>query len=392
MTGGSPLAALAPGDRLVGCTLGLAHLPGIGPATLRRCLVEHGAEHAWCELLAGRPDRVPPVAEQLARMRPEATPRLLRAVRRRDLSADLARQRAIGRLHLWGTPGYPARLREDPEPPALVFTRGSLALLDRPAVAVVGTRNATLPGRQLAEELAAGIAAAGVVVVSGLALGIDGAAHRGAVGVAAAHGPVPTVGVVASGLDVPYPRRHADLHATVGSRGLLVSESPAGLRPEAWRFPARNRIIAALADAVVVVESRRTGGSLHTVDEALRRDRPVLAVPGHPSSPAAAGTNALLYDGAGLARDADDVLLELGVDRPRDSRDRQPDPSADLSPAERGLLDALGTTPASLAELVAATGRPVDEVAHALAVLEGRGRIRRTGGWYEADPIARSAR
>jgi DNA processing protein len=164
------------------------------------------------------------------------------------------------------------------------------------------------------------------------------------------------------------------------------------MRPEAWRFPARNRIIAALADAVVVVESRRTGGSLHTVDEALRRDRPVLAVPGHPSSPAATGTNGLLYDGAALARDADDVLLALGIDRPREPKGGPPDRAASLSSAERGLLDALGTTPACLAELVAATGRPVDEVAHALAVLEGRGRIRRTGGWYEADPVARSAR
>ena len=178
-----------------------------------------------------------------------------------------------------------------------------------PRVAIVGTRRCTRYGFDLARELGADLAAAGVQVVSGLALGIDGAAHRGALDAA---GGAPPIGVVASGLDVVYPRAPP---AAVGGgrhRGSLLSECPLGTAPEAWRFPARNRIIAALADAVVVVESAGAGGSMYTVEEALARDRPVLAVPGSVRSAASAGTNRLLAEGAGVARDADDVLAAIG--------------------------------------------------------------------------------
>ena len=174
-----------------------------------------------------------------------------------------------------------------------------------------------------------------------------------AVGIAADAGPVAAVGVVASGLDVVYPRRHLDLHRRVASSGLMVSETPAGVRPDAWRFPARNRLIAGLSDAVVVVESRIAGGSMHTVDEALIRGVPVMAVPGPPGAPASQGTNQLLFDGANLARNAADVLLAIGVDPhlgaapPHGSA---PPEAPEPTPAELSVLDVLEATPSSLAE------------------------------------------
>jgi DNA processing protein len=381
VNGRTHLTGLSTGERAAACLVALSYLPGLGPATLRRCHLEHGAEESWSDLVAGRPDRIVPILDLAARGRPELPARLVAEARRRNPAVDLAAQRHPGRrIHVHGAPGYPDRLVADPAAPAVLFSEGDLRALDAPSVAVVGTRNATLAGRRLAEELGEGLAGAGVAVVSGLALGIDGAAHRGALGATGAR----SVGVIASGLDVVYPRRHVDLHVDLARRGLLVSETPAGIRPDAWRFPARNRIIAGLADAVVVVESRIAGGSLHTVDEALVRDVPVLAVPGHPSAPAAAGTNALLYDGAGLVRDVADVLLAIGVTPPHAPRCA---PSAgvapDLGPAERAVLDALGSTPSSLAEVVAATGRTVGEVAHALAGLATSGRVREHEGWYE---------
>lgn len=382
MSGRARLVGLSTAERAAACLVALSYLPGLGPATLRRCHLEHGAEESWADLVAGRPDRIVPVADLAGRGRPDLPARLVAEARRRDPAADLSAQRAPGRtIHVHGTPGYPDRLVADPAAPAVLFSEGDLRALGGPTVAVVGTRNATLAGRHLAEELGDGLAGAGVAVVSGLALGIDGAAHRGALRSTSPR----SVGVIASGLDVVYPRRHAHLHADLARRGLLVSETPVGVRPDPWRFPARNRIIAGLADAVVVVESRITGGSLHTVDEALVRDVPVLAVPGHPSAPAAAGTNALLYDGAGLVRDVADVLLAIGVTPPRAPRCAGAASAApDLGPAERAVLDAIGSTPSSLAEVVAATGRTVGEVAHALAGLATSGRVREHEGWYEA--------
>jgi DNA processing protein len=382
VSGPERLGGLAAADRTAACLVALSYLRGLGPATVRRCHLEHGAEESWFDLVAGRPDRIVPVTDLAGRGRPDLPAQLVAEARRRDPAADLARQGDAGRrVHVFGSRGYPDRLVADPAAPAVLFSQGRLAALAGPTVAVVGTRNATLAGRQLAEELGEGLAAVEVSVISGLALGIDGAVHRGAL---RARGPC-SVAVIASGLDVVYPRRHAHLHADLARHGLLVTETPAGVRPDPWRFPARNRIIAGLADAVVVVESRAAGGSLHTVDEALARDVPVLAVPGHPSAPASAGTNALIYDGAGLVRDIADVLLAIGVTPPPAARPPESaHPAPPLGPAERAVLHALGSTPSSLAELVAATGRTVGEVAHALTrLVEGR-QVQESQGWYEA--------
>ena len=387
---GPALRGMKTADRTAACLVSLAYLDGIGPATLRRCHLEHGAEETWSDLLAGRPERIVPIATQAARSKAGFTERLVAQARLRDPAADLARQLDAGRQVLvHGRRGYPQRLLADPAAPALLFAEGDLGALLSPGVALVGTRNATLAGRSLAEEMGADLARCGIAVRSGLALGIDGAAHRGALRA----GSAPAVAVIASGLDIAYPRRHLHLQRDLARSGLVISETPAGVRPDPWRFPARNRILAALADLVVVVESRVAGGSLLTVDEALARGVPVAAVPGHPSAPASAGTNALLYDGASLVRDAPDVLMILGITPPvTATEDRALLAAQPLDPARRAVLDVLGPTPSSLAEVVAETGRTVAEVSHALAGLLADGLVQESQGWYEPSPHIRAAR
>lgn len=257
---------------------------------------------------------------------------------------------------------------DDPEPPATVLVGGRLELVGRrPAVAIVGTRRPTQLGRAVAHDLGAELASVGVTIVSGLALGIDVAAHRGALGVGG-----DTVAVVATGLDRPYPKQHRDEWATLLERGAIVSETGFGLGPQRWRFPARNRLIAALADLVIVVESQHRGGALSTAAEALERGIAVAAVPGSVRSPASDGTNALLVDGAIPIRHADDVCalldLELG---------------SNLVAARRPTLDELDAEVAgggcSLDVIVALHG---GDTAAALAEVEARvssGRWTRSG-------------
>jgi DNA processing protein len=216
-------------------------------------------------------------------------------------------------------PGYPIT-DGIPHTPAVLFVEGARPEVFRaPRVAIVGTRAATVHGLADAWELGAFLGAAGVSVVSGLAIGIDGAAHHGALQAAeaadrgggrATAGPI---GVVATGLDIVYPRRHRVLYERVRRYGVLVSEQPFGVQPARGRFPVRNRIIAALADVVVVVEATLSGGSRITAERALDYGRPVLAVPGSRRNPAAAGCNALLADGAQPLLDPSDVLVALGI-------------------------------------------------------------------------------
>ncbi|MCU1499682.1 MAG: processing protein DprA [Acidimicrobiales bacterium] len=385
----------ASADDVAAHLVALALLPGMGPATVLRCHLEGGAVDAWAALVAGRPTRVPALAALLQRPRAARPDALAAAARRVHPPVELARHRADGRRVLvLGAAGYPDRLADDPAPPAVLFASGGLDALTGPTVALVGTRNATRAGRELARSLGRDLAVAGVAVISGLALGIDGAAHEGALravvpaeadetqGADGPCAPGRPVGVVAAGLDVVYPRSHLDLHRNVMGAGVLVSETPLGLRPTAWRFPARNRIIAALADAVVVVESRATGGSMLTAGQALDRGTPVLAVPGHPSSPSAAGPNDLLFDGATIARSADDILDAIGI--PAIGRPASREPGAvPLSSAQRAVLVALGELPAALPEILVRSQLDLEAASEALLLLETQGRVVRSGGWYE---------
>lgn len=281
-------------------------------------------------------------------------------------------------------PAYPPLLHELPDPPAVLFGAGrpeSLALLaEEPAVTVVGTRRASPYGTEVAYALGRGLGAAGVPVVSGLALGIDGTAHRGCLD----GGGVP-VAVVASGPDVVYPRRHRSLHARVRNAGIVLSELPPGTEPYRWSFPARNRIMAGLARMTLVVEAADPSGSLITAEFAKDLGRCVAAVPGRVTSSLARGTNNLLKDGATPISATEDVLDELfGVGvrsavEPSDCRAAPSDPllCAVLEAAESGdSVEAVATE----------TGRSIAQTRAALGRLEAEGYLVRgdLGGWERA--------
>ncbi|MGH9157215.1 MAG: DNA-processing protein DprA [Acidimicrobiales bacterium] len=295
-----------------------------------------------------------------------------------------AHRRAGVAVTLLGDEGYPAALAGDHEAAPVLFARGRPGALSAARVAIVGTRRCTGYGRDVATEFGRELARAGVAVVSGLALGIDGAAHQGALAAAAA----PPVAVVGSGLDIVYPRRHGELWAKVAEAGLLLSEAPLGARPEPWRFPARNRLLAALADVVVVVESHAGGGSLHTVRAAEARGVTVMAVPGPVRSPASAGTNRLLADGCAPACDTADVLVALSLETAGrfDARSPRPDRRPAPAPADAQVLEALGWEAVPVEALLTGTGLAPSVVTLALAHLEQDGWARRSAGWWERIP------
>lgn len=356
----------------------LVGLPKIGPARYR-ALVAHagGTAAAWASVRSGR---LHDVDLRAGSGHGELVRELRRVAMAVDPSAELERHRAAGaRVLVPGDPDWPDALVDDPEPPLVLFARGDLGLLQTAAVAIVGTRRCSAVGARLAGTLGADLAGADVPVVSGLALGIDGAAHRGALGAGGR-----PIGVVASGLDVVYPPRHQALWAQVAEEGVLVSESPLGRPPERWRFPARNRIIAGLAEVVVVVESRRRGGSMSTVEAALERGRTVLAVPGSVAAEQAAGTNQLLAEGAGIARDSADVLAALGVSAPAPPPARSPSAAtAPLDAPLRAVAAVLSPAPVGIEHLAAEAGLPVPATLTALARLEASGLARRVPGGYE---------
>ncbi|MGD9571704.1 MAG: DNA-processing protein DprA [Thermoleophilia bacterium] len=310
-----------------------------------------------------------------------------------DPAADRRALAAAGIHHAgMGEDAYPAALYDLHDPPFGLFVRaadpsGVLArLVEGPAVAVVGSRRATAAGLAFARELGAGLAARGAVVVSGLAHGIDAAAHEGALRVGGV-----TVAVLGCGVDVPYPRRNRALAERVVTEGALVSEYWPGTPPAPWRFPARNRIVAGLAGAVAVVEAGRRSGALITADFALELGRPVLAVPGWPGTAAAEGGNGLLRAGAALLESADDVVAEMP--HPGWAADA-PGAAAMVPGGLAGRVHALlAHEPAVADALAAALGEDPAAVARALALLEVEGLVVRGEGqrWWAA-PLAAGGR
>jgi DNA processing protein len=275
---------------------------------------------------------------------------------------------------------YPERLRDLKDKPNPVYLRGGLERLRRlsaePAVAIVGGRQASEYAREVAREMGRGLVTAGVTVVSGLALGVDAASHRGALA-----GGDTAIAVLACGPDYVYPRRHARLYEQIVERGVVLSELPPGTPPFQWSFPARNRIMAALGQLVVVVEARESSGSLITAEFASDLGRDVAAVPGQVTARAAAGSNRLLHDGAAVVRDAEDILDELfGVsDRPRVPAPRPPL----LDQALRIVLDAIEVRD-SLQIASRRAGLSAGGLRAALGRLEALGLVRSDGlGGYE---------
>jgi DNA processing protein len=335
----------------------LAATPDVGPATLRRLLATDPPSVAWA-----------------------------RSGFQSDVGAIWQRHQVAGiGVYPAGRPAYPERLVGDPQAPAVLFCLGDPALVaHHPTVALVGTRSPTRYGIGVAAQFGADLAAAGVSVVSGLALGIDAAAHEGACAAGA-----PPVAVVAGGLDDPYPRRHARLWARVAEQGVILSESPAGGTTEKWRFPTRNRLLAMVSDVVVVVESRHKGGALHTAAAAVERGIPVGAVPGSIRSPSSEGTNALLADGGFPVCGVADILVALSL---TGAQLPAPPPMA-LAPGstpireydgeDRMVWEALTYDPSSLDQLVRATGLGLPALCGCLERLARAGAAHGTGGWWQ---------
>ncbi|MDF2924736.1 MAG: dprA [Paenibacillaceae bacterium] len=249
-------------------------------------------------------------------------------------------------------PEYPPLLNQTGEPPWVLYAIGRTELLHKPAIAVVGTRLPTVYGKRMAELISRGLSQAGVAVVSGLARGIDGAAHQGAV--AGAGG---TIAVLGSGIDVIYPREHAHLYRELAEKGLILSEYPPGTRSVPGLFPKRNRIIAGLALGTLVIEAALKSGSLITSDIALEESRDVFALPGPVTSPKSAGTNNLIQSGAKLVACAEDILCEyvhiIGASRNicHDTVNNNPE-HKELTPEEAGILEFLAQGPATIDELI----------------------------------------
>ena len=279
------------------------------------------------------------------------------------------------------SPSYPASLIGDPEAPAVLFTRGNTEIFQHRRVGIIGTRAATARGKHFAHTLGAQLSTAGVAVVSGLARGIDVESHLGVLS-ATTDASIPPIAVVASGLDVVYPREHGRIWEEVATCGVLVSEAPPGMHPEPFRFPMRNRIIAALSEVLVVVESRSTGGSMSTVREAMKRDVAVMAVPGSPGLRQSEGTNDLLRDGCAPVTCVEDVLLALNLDH----RHAQQwcDTREVLATDELAFLHAMGRGPHSMEEIAILTANTVVTAAVFLGRLEAKGWVANTEGWWEA--------
>jgi len=325
--------------------LRLARSEGVGPVGYRRLMARFADAAAAL-------DALPRLAAAAGRASPPAIPSPASAAREAERVAALG-----GRLLFLGDPAYPPLLAELADAPPVLAVLGDPASLGAPCVAVVGSRNASANGQRIAEALAADLAAAGYVVVSGLARGIDTAAHVGALSRGR------TIACVAGGLDMPYPLENAALQAQIGGGGAVVAEAPPGTAPQARHFPRRNRVIAGLSLGVVVVEAAPRSGSLITARLAAEAGRDVFAVPGSPLDPRARGANGLLRDGAHLTETAQDVIDILRTPTPRIPRlalseaqaewEDRGEISAELrKKVMSALADLLGPAPTAVDDLI----------------------------------------
>jgi len=369
-------AVTPPGDRLpagpldereLAAFLVLSRLPGVGDRTLRTVVSRFGsATAALTAAFDAFADLAGPAAAQ-RRADPDIKWQAQQALRR-------VRRGRIQALAFPGFQEYPT-LEELHDPPNLLFTIGNGDLLRRPAVAIVGARRATEAGRRIAAHVAAGLARAGVVVVSGMALGIDAAAHRGALSVSG-----PTVAVLASGADRASPRTNLRLYQDICRTGAVVSEFWPGAPALPHCFPKRNRIIAALTRAVVVVEAGDRSGALITVDHALDLGREVFAVPGPLESAQSRGTNALIRDGARILLSPGQIIEELGLGDPDAVKPNAPVVLAELDAEARRVWDALDASPRHVDGLARELGISVSGTLGTLAALEMEGHVVRSPG------------
>ncbi len=347
--------------------LGFSLVPGIGPKRLDLLVQAFGSLHAAWDANESR--------LRSAGLDSDTAASLIKARAQIKLEDELAKVERVG-AHLL-TPSdedYPAALKHLPDPPLTLYVRGTLTPEDRQALALVGTRKATHYGRDAAIYFARQLARQGITVISGLAHGIDAAAHRATLEAGGR-----TIAVLGTGIDRVYPPDHAELAEQITKQGALISEFPVGSKPEAHHFPRRNRIISGLSLGVLVVEAPIKSGALITATTALEQGREVFAVPGSIFNPASGGTHQLIQEGAKLARKIEDILEELDIARRNvEARTitRQIAPSGE---PEAGLLRYLSVEPLPVDDLVRRSGLPTAEVLSALTLLELQGYIEDDG-------------
>lgn len=344
--------------------VGFGLTPFIGPSRLQRLIDRFGdAEEAW---QASEHDLHSVLDDR-------ATESLLATRRRLSLDKEMERYEQKGiRVLTVAEDAYPRLLKQIPAPPPVIFLRGTLLPDDDLAVAIVGTRRSSSYGREVTARMATGLAEAGVTVVSGLARGIDAAAH-GATLVAGGR----TIAVLGSGVDIIYPSEHHQLAERIVENGALVSDYPPGRKPDAPNFPARNRIISGLSLGVVVIEAPNRSGALITVDFAADQGREVFIVPGSVLSDNSAGCHRMLRDGARLVTCADDVLDDLRIGQRKDQAAVQQ--ALPLTDGERRMLNHINADPQHIDEIIAAANVPVSEGLALISMLELKGIVRDAG-------------
>ena len=306
----------------------------------------------------------PHVVSAITEVRPQIDP---------DEELERVQAAGIGVL-TWHDPAYPRLLREIDDLPPVLYVQGELTDDDQRSVTVVGTRKPTSYGKEVAAHLAGDLARAGVTIVSGLARGIDGVAHRAALEAGGR-----TMGVLGSGLDVPYPPEHAGLMRQIAEQGAVISEYPLGTKPEARHFPRRNRVLSGLSLGTLVVEAPEQSGTLSTIRSALEQNREVFCVPGSIYSPQSAVTNRLIQEGAKLVMAAEDILEELNLSAVASHQTPLPGLFEAETGDEAALYEALNSEPQHIDDLSRRTEIPVTRVTGTLAVMELKGQIRQVG-------------
>lgn len=343
-----------------------SRIPGIGRVRLSQLKEYFGKlEHAW-KASAGELKRAgldsktaQAIVNFQARISPDAEMEKLERFQVKVLSCD--------------APGYPQRLRETYDYPPVIYVRGELLPEDECCLAVVGTRRASVYGRQVTEEIVADLARNGVAIVSGLARGIDSIAHR-----AALEAKGRTIAIFACGLDIVYPAENAKLAREIMEHGALVSEYPLGTKPKADNFPRRNRIMSGLSLGVLIIEAGESSGALITVSHALEQNREVFAVPGSILSPNSRGTNRLIQEGAKLVMNCADILEELNLSviaQQLEMKEIVP-----VNETESHLLKELTSEPVHIDEVCRRSGLPIVTVSSTLAMMELRGVVKQVGG------------
>ena len=364
-------------------------IPQLGAARFRRLESYFGdLEHAWRAGVAQLRDAgldsrtAPEVVAGRQRLDPD------------DVMASLARAGVIATN--WNGDDYPPRLKQISDPPPVLYYIGELIPEDELSVAIVGTRNPTSYGREAATVLSRDLASAGITVVSGLALGIDGVAHRAALECGGR-----TIAVVAGGLDSVYPKEHADLYRRIQSRGAVISEHPLGMRPDPRSFPRRNRLISGMTLGTVVVEAAEGSGTRWTVYQALEQNREVFCVPGSIFSPASKFTNRMIKEGAKLVADYTDILEELNlpdVTQPEHDQvsrqsnqvrsltetpeEQENEETEELDAEEMDLLACLSSEPLHVDDLSRLSGLPIASVTSMLTLLELKGKVEQVGSMH----------